>query len=149
MRRLVGCAWRIAAAVALIAASADSAVAQDAGFVVVVSAKNPTSSISKGVLGRIFLKRAPSWPNGEAAVPVDLRGDSPVRKAFSQSVLGRSPDAIRTFWQQAIFTGSAEPPAEKTEREALTFVAKNAGAVAYVSRDATLPAGVKAVALQP
>ena len=49
-------------------------------------------------------------------------------------VLRRSPEAVRNYWQQRIFTGRGVPPPELASDEAvLAYVREHRGAVGYVS----------------
>ena len=55
--------------------------------------------------------------------------------------------AALQYWQKQMFGSSpVRPPAVKgSDAEVIAFVAKTEGAVGYVSKAATLPAGVRAV----
>jgi ABC-type phosphate transport system substrate-binding protein len=122
--------------------------AQADGFVVIVNAQNPLSSTSREFLGDIFLKKISRWEDGEVTRPVDLSPDSPIRRAFSSAVLGRSVAAVRHYWQQRIFSGRDVPPAELDSEDAvLRYVAKYRGAVGYVSASAKLT-GLKALSVR-
>jgi hypothetical protein len=137
---LLGCAGAAASA-------ADVAtIGPDDGFVVVISEKNPVSTISRAELGLMFLMCEPLWPKGMKVRPVDLPGDSPTRKEFSLKVLGKDARAVMAHWQRLLFSGDGVPPrVVPSQREALEFVASNPGGICYASVDAALPAGVKTV----
>jgi ABC-type phosphate transport system substrate-binding protein len=135
-RRLLG----IAALCLLASGVARSAGAQGAeAYQVIVNEKSAASSVSRTLLADIFLKKATRWENGEAALPVDQRPSSAVRKAFSAGVLKRSVEAVRNYWTQRIFAGRELPPPELDSDEAVVrFVASHPGAVGYVSGGASL-----------
>ena len=117
-------------------------------FRVVVNASNPVSSMSRDEVSRLFLKKGNAWPNGQAAQPVDLSKDSATRKAFSRTVLGRDVAAVESYWQQAIFSGRAVPPAEKgSDAEVMAFVRANPGAIGYVSGTGDLGSSLKELAV--
>ena len=121
---------------------------QPAGFVVIVNAQNPISSVGRAFLSQIFLKQISRWEDGEVARPVDLSPDSPVRRAFSSDVIGRSVSAVRHYWQQRIFSGRDVPPAELDSEEAvLRYVARYRGALGYVSSTAKLT-GLKTLSVR-
>jgi ABC-type phosphate transport system substrate-binding protein len=82
-------------------------------------------------------------------VPVDQSGTSAVRKAFSDSVLGMPVATALQYWQKQMFgMNPLRPPAVKgSDAEVIAFVVKTEGAVGYVSKAATLPPGVKAIAV--
>jgi ABC-type phosphate transport system substrate-binding protein len=120
------------------------------GYVVVVNQANPVHRMSRADLSKLFLKRTGAWPGGTAAVPYDLSGASPTRKAFTQGVHGKPLWVVVAFWQQEIASGRTQPPAVcATEEAALQAVSSNAGAVGYVSEGLTLSPGVKVLALEP
>jgi len=71
--------------------------------------------------------------------PVDLRGEAVARREFSSRVLNRSVAAVRSYWQQRIFSGRELPPPEFDSDEAvLKYVASSPGAIGYVSANANL-----------
>jgi len=104
--------------------------------------------VDRKFLSEAFLKRTTRWPGGAAIKPVDLGSDSPVRRRFSEDVLNRSVSAVKSYWQQMIFSGRAIPPPElETDEEVVRYVSKHAGAIGYVSGAGDLP-GVKVVTLK-
>jgi len=119
------------------------------GFVIVVNAANPTSSLPADEISRIFFKKTVRWSNGEHVVAIDLSETSPVRESFSQQIHGRPTSAVKAYWQKMIFSGREVPPVEKTSgEEALAFVRDNTGAIAYVAAGTPLGRGVKALTVQ-
>lgn len=119
-----------------------------AQFQVVVHAGADVSEISSDDLSRIFQKKSRSLPDGTDAVPVELEPASSVRAAFSDAVHGRGVSAIEAYWQQQIFSGRDVPPETfASDAALLEYVASTPGAIGYVSSGASLPSGVKAVAV--
>jgi ABC-type phosphate transport system substrate-binding protein len=118
-------------------------------FRVVVHPSVAGTSIRRVDLAAIFLGKASRWGGGGLAVPVDQSGTSRVRRAFSEAVLGMPVPTVVQYWQKLMFGASpVRPPAVKgSDAEVLAFVAKTAGSVGYVSKEAALPPGVKAVAV--
>jgi ABC-type phosphate transport system substrate-binding protein len=117
-------------------------------FVVVVHPSNPSGTLSRKFVGEAFLKKTTRWADGDVIRPVDLLPDSPVRAKFSQDVLKRSVAEVKSYWQQIIFSGRDVPPPELPDDDAvLKFVAKNGGAIGYVSGAARL-ADVKPVVVE-
>jgi len=80
--------------------------------VVVVSAKNPVSSLSKNQIADIFLGKTSKFPDGSRAVPVDLTEGSAARDAFYLRFTGKSPAQVKMYWSKMIFTGRGQPPPE-------------------------------------
>jgi ABC-type phosphate transport system substrate-binding protein len=136
-------------AVLCIEAVHSSARAESApDFRVIVHPDNPSTALTREFLIDAFLKRTTRWNDGEAIRPVDQRVDSAVRRRFSDSVLQRSVAAVKSYWQQRIFSGRDLPPPELDSDDAvMSYVLKHRGAVGYVSGTAKLDR-VKAVALQ-
>jgi ABC-type phosphate transport system substrate-binding protein len=118
------------------------------GYVVVVNAANPATSLKKDRASSMFLKRLARWDDGNAVVPVNLNGSSPTRDAFSRAVHGKAASAIESYWQQQIFAGKEAPPAERGgDADVLAFVRANPGAIGYVSTGTALGGDVKAIPL--
>jgi ABC-type phosphate transport system substrate-binding protein len=121
---------------------------QAEGFKVVVHRSNAISSISKAELSDYLLKKKTTWPDKKPVIAVDLTDKSPARGKLSQEVLGRSPAAIKSYWQQQIFSGREVPPVEKaSDRDVVAFVQATPGAIGYVSDD-TDTGDLKVVALR-
>lgn len=117
-------------------------------FRLVVHPDNPSTSLSREFVIDVFLKRITRWGDGEMIHPVDQRVDSFVRRRFSESVLLRSVAAIKSYWQQRIFSGRELPPPEVDSDEAVVnYVLKHRGAIGYVSGAAKLDRA-KAVQIQ-
>ena len=127
-------------------ARADQRSAQE--FLLVVHRTNPASEVTPELVAEAFLKKTTRWGNGETIRPVDLPPDSAIRRRFSASVLKRSVAAVRSYWQQRIFTGRDVPPPELDSDEAVVrYVAKYEGAIGYVAPGAKL-ADVKVLSLR-
>jgi ABC-type phosphate transport system substrate-binding protein len=115
------------------------------GFRVIVNPDNHVGSIDRQFLTDVYLKKATRWPNDEAIRPVDLGPGSPVRRLFSDDILKRSVSAVKSYWQQMVFSGRGVPPPElDSDGEVVKFVLKNRGAIGYVS-GSTDVAGAKIV----
>jgi len=110
-----------------------------APYRVIVHPRNPTSSVSRRFLADAFLKKVTRWRHGDAIRPVDLPSGSSARRRFVQDVLHRSVEAIRSYWQQQIFSGRGLPPAELDgDAAVIRYVLRNRGAIGYVSGAATV-----------
>ena len=139
----------ILAVLLVVGTLAARAFAQQDGYRVVVNAANPTTNLSRAEVARLFLKKVPKWPDGQAVQPADQERVSPVRQAFSLAIHQKDVDAVASYWQVLVFSGREVPPRTvKSDAEMLQFVRDNPGAVGYVSESAPL-AGVKAIAVRP
>lgn len=116
------------------------------GYVVIVNAENPVSSISKSELSGYLLKKKSKWKHGVSVDPADLDSGSSVRESFSADVHGRSVSSIKNYWQRQIFSGRGVPPPEVGgDAEMIEHVAGSPGGVGYVSSSASIPDEVKRV----
>lgn len=152
MSRLLLLAFRLAAcgaALTLALAAPPAASAAD-GFVIIVHPSVTGTQVKRADLAAVFLKRALRWSGGGGlAVPVDQSGTSSVRQAFSEVVIGQRAEQVLQYWQKQMFSpsGLRPPPVKSSDAEVIAFVAKNGGAVGYVSDTTPLPSEVKALAL--
>jgi len=118
------------------------------GYRLVVHPSSQVATLSKDFVADAFLKKVTRWPNGEPIRPVDLSDRSAARHVFVERVLSRSMSAVRSYWQQQIFSGRNIPPPElDTDADVVAYVAKHRGAIGYVSLGADT-ASVKAVAVK-
>ena len=123
--------------------------AAQGGYVVIVNPENPATSLSQEAVARLFLKKVARWTSGEPVQPVDLAEASELRDLFTKTILGRSVAAVKSYWQQQIYSGRGVPPVEKAnEAEVIAFVRSNPGAIAYVSATAAQAHGVRAVSVE-
>ena len=117
-------------------------------YQIIVNPSNPTASVERKFLEDAFLKKITVWPSGDVIRPVDLAPDSTTRDRFTRDVLNRSVEAVKSYWQQRIFSGRDVPPPELDhDDDVVKFVLGHPGGVGYVSGTATV-AGVKVVAVR-
>lgn len=133
--------WRFACLCSMLVLAGLPGFAADPApeFQLVVHPENPSAQLARPFVSDAFLKKITKWDDGEAIRPVDLRADSSVRRRFSDSVLKRSVLAVKTYWQQRIFSGRGVPPPELESDDAVVrYVLGNRGAVGYVSGSANV-----------
>ena len=134
-RRAILFALTLAAPIALLLGNATAG--PPPVYVVIVHPSNPTTGANRKFLEDAFLKKTTRWDHGEVIRPVDQVPDSPVRRRFSDEVLRRSVAAVRSYWQQMIFSGRDVPPPElPSDEDVVNYVLKYPGAVGYVSGSA-------------
>jgi ABC-type phosphate transport system substrate-binding protein len=127
---------------------AESSSAPAAGFYVIINPQNPVTSVSRKFVMDAFLKKVTQWGDLFGIRPVDLRVDSSVRNAFSTELLKRSVSAVKTYWQQMVFSGRDVPPPElDSDEEVVRYVIRNPGGIGYVSPTASLQ-GVRVLTLK-
>jgi ABC-type phosphate transport system substrate-binding protein len=92
----------------------DSATAtskpQPGKLVVVVSKENPVDSLSMDELRRIFLRQVTNWKDGEAVSVFERPSDSPIGREFSQRVLKKTAEELKTYWMELQVTRGMKPP---------------------------------------
>jgi ABC-type phosphate transport system substrate-binding protein len=109
------------------------------GYRIICHPSNPISSADRQFLEDTFLKKVREWPGGASSHPIDLQPSSVVRREFSNEILRRPVEAIRSYWQQRIFAGRDLPPPEVgDDDEVVRMVLKDPGADGYVSSAANL-----------
>ena len=121
------------------------APASEPRYWVVVHPDNPSITLRRDEVSRLFLKKITRWSDGRTATPVDLIESAPARDAFSRDVHRRPASAIKKYWQQMVFSGQSAPPPEvATEQDVLAMVRRDPAAIGYVSDEVSLH-GVKIV----
>lgn len=115
-----------------------------AELVVVANPHVGINHLKQGELRRIFLGQASKFPNGQAAEPLDVSGDT--RNIFYQSILDKSPEQVATYWAKMIFTGKAEPAKQVRPQEVKQAVAASSRAISYIDR-AQADASVKIISI--
>lgn len=133
--------------VAVLATSAAPLVSADARFRVIVHPGVKGNRIPRAALSALFLKPGAKWGDGIAAQPVDQSVRSPVRQAFSADVLQQDLVGVQMYWQRQIASGRVPPPVKTSDGDVVSFVASTPGAIGYVSAEASLPEGVREVAV--
>lgn len=124
-------------------------VAHAADFVVIVSARNPLSSMRAEQVAAIFLAQSGRFPGGGEAQALDLPLGSPLRDEFYLSVTARTPALMKAYWTKMVFTGRGHPPRELPGSVAARrLVADNPALIAYIDKSA-LDASVKVLQVTP
>jgi ABC-type phosphate transport system substrate-binding protein len=143
--------WTLGLVFAGLALTGGSAWAQDSHryYQVIVNTSNPATELARAEVSRWFLKQANKWPDGKVVVPVDQSTRSEVRAFFCAGVHRQSTQAIDTYWQKQIFSGRTAPPFVKVgDAEVMAYVSGNVASIGYVTADATLSPGVKAIKIK-
>jgi ABC-type phosphate transport system substrate-binding protein len=132
----------------LVVVGAAPSRAEAQGFRVVIHPSNPATALPKAQVSQLFLKKVTRWPDGRTVKPVEPPARSSAREAFCEAVHGKSSSAVRSYWNQLIFTGRDVPPVEKeSDEEVVAYVRGNEAAIGVVSTGAAL-AGVKVLELR-
>ncbi len=122
----------LAAGFALVTTSA----AAQAPVVVVVNAKNPVSGLTVKQISDLYLGRKRSFPDGEAALPLDHVQNSPLRARFYFDLTGKPIAEINAYWARLLFSGQNSPPQPLADSAAIIdAVKKNINAIAYLDHE--------------
>jgi ABC-type phosphate transport system substrate-binding protein len=118
--------------------------AAEGRYKVIVSPKNPVTSIDRDFLRNAYLKKETEW-NGQTIRPVDLSKTFPVRDQFTREVLKKTPAQLKSYWSQQVFSGKGvPPPVGETTADVIAYVLANPGAIGYLPDDVD-PGGAKIV----
>ena len=106
-------------------------------LVVIVNPASPVQTLNRHQALEIFAGQYRSFPNGMAALPIDLDTNSLERRAFYLTLAHKEPSEMASFWARATFSGRLTPPFQvSSAKMALDLVATNPNAIAYVYREA-------------
>lgn len=101
-----------------------------------------TSEISRDELSRIFLMTKTSLPGAPHVEPVLARTGA-AHGLFLKAYMGRTNEALMTYYRSLLFTGKASiPKSFGSDAEVAEYVRKTKGAIGYVST-ATVTTGLK------
>lgn len=106
---------------------------------VIVAGNATHPSLDKETLARIFLRKKILWDNGEPIAPVNLAASHPMRRRFSEQVLGLTPEELDDYWNTQYFHGVFPPYVVASEEAMLLFIAQSPGAIGYISACAVDP----------
>jgi ABC-type phosphate transport system substrate-binding protein len=110
-----------------------------ADVVVIVSAKNPASSMTAEEVSQIYLGKT------NKLKPIDNGDKSPARSQFYTKVTGKDEAQIKAIWSKLVFTGKATPPRELvSSADVVKAVAADPNAIGYVDKSA-VDASVKVI----
>ena len=104
-----------------------------ADLVVVTNPKTPLASLPQSHLTRLFLGQTQVFPDGSAAVPLDVSGEGS-HNAFNSEVLKKTPAQLEKYWARMIFTGRGQQPKEIAASVIKRKVAETPGAISYMDR---------------
>lgn len=98
----------------------------------VIVAPGHAKGLKREDLTLIFKRKKLFWNDGSKVQPVNLPASNPLRRAFSQAVLGASPEDLEKYWNDIYFHGISPPFVLSSEHAVMHFVAETPGAIGYV-----------------
>lgn len=104
-----------------------------ANVAVIVNSGN-TAAVDEAEISRMFLGKVKNFSTGETITLVNLDSGQATRDEFEEKVLNKSASQVKAYWSKLIFSGKGKPPKElASDKDILTFVAANPGAIGYVA----------------
>jgi len=121
-------------------------VPASAGEVLVAHPSLEVQSLDAKVVRSLFLGKTTKL--GEAQVTIVAQTQGETHEAFLREYVGKSPQQFLNFWRKQAFTGKASlPPALDSDAAVVDWVARNEGAIGYVSDTAEVR-GVTVIRIQ-
>jgi len=111
-----------------------STVKADSGrILVVVNQENMIDSMTRSEVIDIFMGRYNAFPSGEAAVPIELKGDNEVKEIFYKQLVGMSLSRINTYWSRLRFSGRKRGSVQfQSKGELVGYVTSDPSAISYI-----------------
>ncbi len=106
---------------------------------VIANSSVAVAEISSDELKRVFLGTKTSLADGSRVEPVLEKGGA-AHSVFLKEYLGKTEDALSTYYRSLVFTGKGSmPKVLASDAEVAAYVAKTKGAIGYVSAGAVAP----------
>ena len=99
---------------------------------VVVPRHMAISSITPVELSLIFWRKKLYWADGKRMHPLNLPTDNPLRRQFSQRILGSLPEAQTDYWNDQYYHGNSPPHVVNSQEAMLRYVTESPGGIGYV-----------------
>jgi hypothetical protein len=104
---------------------------------VIANSSVGASAVSSDELKGVFLGTKTSLSDGSHVEPVLLKSGA-VHEAFLKEYVGKTDDALNTYYRSLVFTGKGSmPKAFASDAEVVSFVEKTKGAIGYVGAGAS------------
>jgi ABC-type phosphate transport system substrate-binding protein len=110
-----------------------SAWAADRPFAVITAPGVAEHHLTREAVSLIYRRKQKYWPDGTRIQPVNLPTSHPLRRAFSETILGQTPEALEDYWRERYFHGVLPPYVLASEEAVVLFVSATPGAIGYVS----------------
>lgn len=119
-------------------------------FVVITSSKNPVAAVSKAELKEMCLGKKKQWDKGGVVQLLMQDEDSPTVNWLASAIFDTSPKTLITKMRQEVFKGELQKPVRcNSDAECADQAKSIGGALTFVSAQAKLPEGTKAISLGP
>jgi len=105
---------------------------EPAMLAVIVARNQAVRSLSISEASLIFWRKKLYWADGKRMLPLNLPTDHPLRRHFSQVVLGSLPETQTEYWNGLYFQGTSPPHVVASQEAMLRFVEETPGAIGYI-----------------
>jgi len=110
-----------------------------AGLVVVVSKDSTVDVLQQEQVENIFLSKTNRFPNGDKAIPIEIRGDQS-RIGFYQKIADKTPTQLSAYWTTLVFSGRGKPPKGLKDLPSLiTRLEQTNGTISYLDESQITP----------
>jgi hypothetical protein len=99
---------------------------------VIVPRHMTITSITSGELSLIFWRKKLYWADGKRMHPLNLPTDNPLRRQFSQRILGSLPETQTDYWNDQYYHGNSPPHVVISQEAMLRYVSESPGGIGYV-----------------
>ncbi|MEZ0231389.1 MAG: hypothetical protein ACAH12_01000 [Methylophilaceae bacterium] len=99
---------------------------------IIVQRNQVTHQMDTAELALIFWRKKLYWADSKPIQAVNLATDSPIRRQFSQKILGGLPESQTDYWNTMYFHGISPPHVVTSQEGMLRFVTETAGAIGYI-----------------
>jgi len=131
-----------------LALAGQAAGAAQVQVAVITAPAAPHLSFDRDTLRNVYLKRIFVDDDGTRLRPVNLPADSPLREAFTRTVLHMAERPMQDYWDRQYFQGVSPPYVLASDEAVVRFVASTPGAVGYVA-SCHADASIRVVMLLP
>lgn len=119
-----------------------------AELAVVVNPSNPINSAKLKDISDVFLMKSKKL-GGQPVTPVEQLEGNPAYEKFHAAASKKTPQQVKSFWANRIFTGKGTPPeAVRSDRKVISAVAESKKAIGYVDSE-SVDSSVKVIATIP
>lgn len=119
-----------------------------AELAVVVNPSNPINSATLEDISDVFLKKSKKL-GGQPVTPIEQKEANPAYEKFHSAASKKTPQQIKSYWANRIFTGKGTPPeAMRNDRKVMSAVAESKKAIGYVDSE-SVDSSVKVIATIP
>lgn len=119
------------------------------GVKVIANLSVQADSMTVAELKGIFLGETRSLSDGSHVEPVLVKNGS-AHEVFLRQIIGKTDDALRTYYRTQVFTGiGLMPKVLASEGDVLRYVANTRGAIGYVTPDFPVEAVKVLTVLEP